>query len=84
MKQSKSYRVCSNMCSIFLVFVMLFPIYIMVLGSFRPGREIFSFQLLPTLKDMTLDGYKTVSYTHLDVYKRQGDIPKTSLKERFR
>lgn len=60
MKQSKSYRVCSNMCSIFLVFVMLFPIYIMVLGSFRPGREIFSFQLLPTLKDMTLDGYKTL------------------------
>ncbi len=57
MKQSKAYRISSNAVSILLVLLMLFPIYIMIIGSLKPGREIFKFELFPRLDGLTLDGY---------------------------
>lgn len=60
MKQTKTYRIFSHLTSILIALVMLFPIYVMILGSFRPGREIFSFKLLPWAGGLTIDGYRTL------------------------
>lgn len=60
MKQTKTYKIFSHLISVLLTLVMLFPIYVMILGSFRPGREIFSFKLLPWAGGLTFDGYRTL------------------------
>lgn len=60
MRQSKTYKTVSNAVSVLLVVVMLFPMYIMVLGSFKAGRDIFDFKLIPDFGSLTLDGYKSL------------------------
>lgn len=60
MKQSKIYIIFSHIGSVLLVLIMLFPMYVMVLGSFRPGREMFSFELFPSFDRLTIEGYASL------------------------
>jgi multiple sugar transport system permease protein len=60
MRQSTAQKAIVHGLSLLLVFVMIFPVYIMILGSFKPGREIFNFKILPNPETLTLDGYRTL------------------------
>ena len=58
MKQKKAYQIFTHSASILIIAVMLFPMFVMVLGSFRPGREVFSFNLIPNIESLTVAGYQ--------------------------
>lgn len=60
MRQSRQYRVVSHVLSIGLCAIMIFPIYLMILGSFKPGRDMFDFKLLPEPGGLTLEGYRSL------------------------
>ena len=47
-------------------------IYIGVVGPVRTGKSTFIKRFMDTLVIPHIDSTYTVSYTHLDVYKRQG------------
>ena len=52
-------------------FLTLFPLYIMIVTSLKENKEIFHSPFaLPS--SFRWESYETVSYTHLDVYNRQG------------
>ena len=59
MRQSRQYRVVSHVLSIGLCAIMIFPIYLMILGSFKP-RDMFDFKLLPEPGGLTLEGYRSL------------------------
>ena len=60
MRQSKGYILFSQVLSIVISLVMIFPIYLMITGSFKPGRDIFDFKLFPEPGNLTLDGYRSL------------------------
>ena len=45
----------------------------------KEGRERFAASALAIVKEYGLDGIDTVSYTHLDVYKRQLPLPRRTV-----
>ena len=54
-------------------------------ADLQPQTAVFKKQLAEgkTLDDLLPDAFAAVSYTHLDVYKRQVTVPVTKLKSSF-
>lgn len=45
---------------IIIALIIVFPVYVMVISSFKYNEDIFSMNLLPKLSSLTLDNYITV------------------------
>ena len=43
-----------------IALIIVFPVYVMVISSFKYNEDIFSMNLLPKLSSLTLDNYITV------------------------
>lgn len=60
MKRSRKKQWIINICAIALALLFLFPIYVMVLSSFKPNNEIFNMSLIPDFSTLTLDNFRQV------------------------
>lgn len=58
--KSKPKDISLLVFAVILVIVVVFPIYVMVLGSFKPLTEIFSMELIPNPAILTLENYREV------------------------
>ena len=45
---------------IVIALIIVFPVYVMVISSFKQNEDIFSMELLPSLSSLTLNNYITV------------------------
>ena len=45
---------------IVIALIIVFPVYVMVISSFKQNEDIFSMELLPKLSSLTLNNYITV------------------------
>ncbi|MGO9412773.1 MAG: carbohydrate ABC transporter permease [Spirochaetia bacterium] len=60
MKSGKGRQAILITAGVIAVVIMLLPIYIMVLSSFKPLSRIFDLVLLPSPASLTLDNYRQV------------------------
>ncbi|NMP64911.1 carbohydrate ABC transporter permease [Enterococcus faecium] len=58
--RSKKKQIIINICAVLLALLFLFPIYVMVLSSFKPNNEIFNMSLIPNFETMTLENFRQV------------------------
>ena len=64
------YTLLTNMCASALESVGLDP-YVGFMHTDRPGRVSLALDMMEELRPVLVDRFVPVSYTHLDVYKRQ-------------
>lgn len=60
MVRSKKKQWIINICAVLLAIMFLFPIYVMVLSSFKPNNEIFNMSLIPNFKTLTIENFQQV------------------------
>lgn len=65
MKQRLGMKAFVHTASIVFVILMMIPFYLMVVSSFRGGKDIFRFTLLPSPATLTLEGYRTIAQDRL-------------------
>lgn len=58
MKQRLRAKVLVHALSILVMVVMILPFYLMIVSSFRSGKDIFKFVLVPEWKTFTTVGYQ--------------------------
>lgn len=60
MKKSVFKKLAISIFAIIMAILFLFPIYVMVLSSFKPTTEIFNMSLVPDFSALTLENFKEV------------------------
>lgn len=56
-----------KVCNTLLIFlasaiaiVIVFPVYLLIISSFKESQDVFNMNLFPSLSTLTLENYKTV------------------------
>lgn len=61
--EKRSTRIVTNIAALILSLLFIFPLYIMVISSFKPSTEIFDGKMIPNLSHVTLSNYVGVFQT---------------------
>ena len=60
MKKKKVKQVILVAVALLIAISIVFPVYLLVISSFKENKDVFNMDLFPALSTLTLNNYKTV------------------------
>ncbi|WP_394915243.1 hypothetical protein [uncultured Robinsoniella sp.] len=60
MKKKTRQQIILIVIAAIIAIIIVFPIYFLVISSFKPLGDIFNMDILPELSTLSLDNYRTV------------------------
>lgn len=60
MKKKKIKQVILVTVALLIAIIIVFPVYLLVISSFKENKDVFNMNLFPALSTLTLENYKTV------------------------